>query len=139
MADQLKWAIENMTRRVADDVVITAHWSYTAKNGAFSASEAGVVSFQEPEPETFIPYAELTNDVVLDWVAKTLGVENVENVEKSAAENLRLCEKPAEVDGMPWVLPEPEPEPELEPTEDAYVDPAESQAAATGGVSRVEG
>jgi hypothetical protein len=49
------------------DFVITAHWRCTGTDGDYSASAYATCSFTVNEEEAFIPYEDLTEQIVLGW------------------------------------------------------------------------
>jgi len=66
-----------------DDVVMTVHWQLTATSGSapdayYSARSIGTQTFTfDPEGDTFIPFNELTKEIVQSWVTTALGEESV--------------------------------------------------------------
>ncbi len=61
--------INQLERTTGDDTVVTAHWNASEVDGDYSASAYGSQSFSRDEnsPE-FIPYEDLTEADVIDWV-----------------------------------------------------------------------
>ena len=49
------------------DYVVTAHWSCNGSDGAYIGSVYGTCSFPVVQGESFVPYADLTQDQVLGW------------------------------------------------------------------------
>jgi hypothetical protein len=66
-----------------DDVVMTVHWQLTATSGSvagatYSAQSVGTQSLVlDPNSDTFIPFNELTKEIVQSWVIAALGEELV--------------------------------------------------------------
>jgi hypothetical protein len=50
------------------DYVVTAHWQCNGVNGDYSSSVYSTCSFPVVQGESFVPYADLTLDTVLDWI-----------------------------------------------------------------------
>ena len=51
------------------DVVYTIHWVLTAENeNGTTASAIGTKTISDPNPENFIPYNELTEEIVVGWL-----------------------------------------------------------------------
>lgn len=91
--------------------VITAHWRLDGKFLDFTAGSYGTVSFGEPDPDGFVDYDQLSEDMVLGWVKAELGDEQVAdlqaNVEKQLAD---LIAPPVESKPLPWAPVADEPE-----------------------------
>jgi hypothetical protein len=49
------------------DYVVTAHWNLSGVNGDYTGSVYGTCSFPVVQGESFVPYADLTQDQVLSW------------------------------------------------------------------------
>lgn len=49
------------------DYVVTAHWTCSGTDGTYSASVYNTCSFEVVQGDSFIPYAQLTQDQVLGW------------------------------------------------------------------------
>jgi len=91
------WSITNLDRNTADGFVTTAHWTATAVDGEHAASVYATVSWAEGTPT--IPYANLTESTVLNWVW--------ESVDKTATESalaaqIALLKAPVKASGTPW-------------------------------------
>jgi hypothetical protein len=91
------WKITTLDREVSNGFVTTAHWTATAVDGEHSASAYATVSWAEGTPT--IPYANLTEATVLNWVW--------ESVDKAATEaalaaQIALLKAPVKASGTPW-------------------------------------
>lgn len=108
MADKITWGIANLERHVADGVVYTSHWTVnaertTAAGATYTAGAYGSVGFSEPDPKDFIPYDELTQELVIDWTQDALGGnEKVAEIEDALTANLDAQENPVNESGLPW-------------------------------------
>ena len=95
------WSIPNLERKTADGFVFKAHWRCTATDGEFSASSYGTAGFsQDPESESFVPYDQLTEEQVLQWVW-------ADGVDKDATEaalqaKIDAEKNPTTAAGVPW-------------------------------------
>ena len=95
------WTISTMERNTSDDGVIVAHWRVTEEDGDYSASAYGTCSFTyDASSPDFVPYADLTESVVLGWCWAN-GVDQTE-VEASLAANIAEQKNPVTEDGVPW-------------------------------------
>ena len=78
------WTIENLyTQTIADeaDYVVIVNYLVVGVDGEFEASLTNLAQFSTENVETFIPYADLTNEIVVGWVQSVLGVDGVANLE----------------------------------------------------------
>jgi len=72
------------------DVVYNVHWRVTAvsdqvdpEGNAYQASAIGTQTLSTEDITDFIPFDQLTNDQVVQWVKSTMGEESVGNLESS--------------------------------------------------------
>ena len=91
------WTISTLDSNTADGFVYQAHWQATAVDGEHTASAYATVSWAEGTPS--IPYANLTEATVLNWVW--------ESVDKTATESalaaqIALLKNPVKATGTPW-------------------------------------
>jgi hypothetical protein len=99
------WAISTLERNTADGGVIVAHWrvtdSETVGDDTYSASAYGTCSFTyDASSPDFIPYADLTEEVVLGWCWAD-GVDK-DAIEASLTANIEEQKNPTTQDGVPW-------------------------------------
>ena len=106
----MNWSISAMDCRVQEgdlsDVVITVHWrvSKTEVDGdkTYSASVYSTCSVPAPDPANFTPYADLTQDEVLNWIWAN-GVDR-DATEAAVAQQIALQKNPVVVSPpLPWV------------------------------------
>ena len=50
------------------DYVVNALWEVTGVDGEYTASIGGNTTFDSNQGETFIPYADLTEAIVIGWI-----------------------------------------------------------------------
>ena len=91
------WSITNLDREVSNGFVTTAHWQAIEVDGDYRASIYNTCSWSEGTPT--IPYANLTEATVLNWVW--------ESVDKAATESalaaqIALLKNPVQATGTPW-------------------------------------
>ncbi len=91
------WSISTMDRNVATGYVDCVHWNCTAIDGEHSASAYATVSWSEGTPA--IPYANLTEATVLDWVWESV---DKDATEASLAAQIALLKNPVKASGTPW-------------------------------------
>jgi len=51
--------------------VINALWEVTGVDGTYTASIQGNTQFDSTEQTTFIPYADLTEELVISWISES--------------------------------------------------------------------
>jgi len=91
------WKISTLDRDVATGFVTTAHWTATAVDGEHSASAYATVSWPEGTPA--VPYANLTEEIVLEWVWNAV---DKSATEASLAAQIALLKNPVKATGTPW-------------------------------------
>ena len=91
------WSIVNLDRNTSDGFVTTAHWNATAVDGEHSASAYATVSWAEGTPA--VPYANLTEATVLNWVWESI---DKTATEASLAAQIALLKNPVKASGTPW-------------------------------------
>ena len=103
MTTAFKWAIANLERHTADGVVTTAHYTVDAKDEAYSAGAYGSIGLEQPDPTSMIPFSQLTEETVIDWVKEKLGGdEKVEEIEAALQAQLDEQHAPSRAAGLPW-------------------------------------
>jgi len=104
------------------DVVTRASYTVLADDGEGHTADYSNFALTPIDPSVpFIPYADLTNDIVIGWVQYNIGAEMVASIEESLAIQVeRQIDPPPqpEVLPLPWPTPEPpqveRPEPVVE-------------------------
>jgi hypothetical protein len=91
------WTITNLDSNTADGFVTCAHWRATAVDGEHTASAYATVSWSEGTPT--IPYANLTEATVLNWVWESVDKEATES---ALAAQIALQKAPVTASGTPW-------------------------------------
>ena len=66
-----------------ENYVVIAHCETIGVDGEFSATVPNVIQFSTESVSEFIPYADLTEAIVVDWIKETLGVDGVLSIEES--------------------------------------------------------
>jgi hypothetical protein len=94
------WKISQLERETQDGFVYTAHYTVDAKDDTYSAGAYGSIGFERPDD--LVPFADLTEDLVVEWVKAALTEEKVADVE--AALQLQIDEQraPSKAAGLPW-------------------------------------
>ena len=103
MATTTTWHIAQLERQTADGIVFTAHYTVDANDGTSTAGAYGSIGLEQPDPETMIPYADLTPEVVVGWVQEKLGgADKVAEVEAALQAQLDEQHAPSKAQGLPW-------------------------------------
>jgi len=94
------WNINSLDRKLSDGVVFNVHYDVTAEAGENTASIYGTIGLEAPsEGHTFIEYADLTEEVVINWI-KALLDESA--IEASLQADIDSQKTPVEAAGIPW-------------------------------------
>jgi hypothetical protein len=92
------WHIAQLERETADGYVFVAHYTVDANDGTYNAGAYGSIGFERPE-EDLIPFADLTEEIVIGWVKERLDVEQIEAALQSQLDEQR---HPSKASGLPW-------------------------------------
>ena len=91
------WTISTLERETSNGFVITAHWQATATDGDYTTSIYSTCSWADGTP--VIPYENLTQETVLNWVWETVPKQATED---ALAANIALQKNPTQASGVPW-------------------------------------
>lgn len=101
MSTTFTWNIANLERETADGYVYTVHYTVTASDDTYSSGAYGSLGLERPEGE-MIPFAELTEDVVIGWVKEKFGTDKVSEIEAALQTQLDEQRQPSKAAGLPW-------------------------------------
>ena len=93
------WTIQDMNRLTSDGFVVTVHYNVSATDDTYQASTYGTTSYTQTPGETYIPYDDLTEPVVVGWVQEALGKDTVE---ASLQGQIDALKNPVQESGLPW-------------------------------------
>jgi hypothetical protein len=96
------WKISTLDRDTSDGFVRVVHWNASQADGNFTASTYSTVSFTKEDGINYVPYDELTEAAVVEWVKGSLGAEGVAAVDAALAQNIELQKNPVQATGTPW-------------------------------------
>lgn len=94
------WTINQLDRLTSDGFVVTVHYNVGATDGEYQASTYGTTSYTQTPGETYIPYEDLTQAIVVGWVQEALGKDTVE---ASLQSQIDAQKNPVQATGLPWV------------------------------------
>jgi len=98
----ITWKIANLERETSDGFVFTAHYTVDAvtEDGAYRSGAYGSIGFERPE--NLIPFSELSEELVVQWVLDALGTEKVLEIDKALNAQLDEQRHPTKAAGLPW-------------------------------------
>jgi hypothetical protein len=96
------WSIANLERETSDGYVFTAHYTVNAKDDTYSAGAYGSLGLERPEGE-LIPFADLTEGTIVQWILEALGEEKVTSICEALQNQLDEQRTPTKAAGLPWV------------------------------------
>ena len=87
-----------------DGAVIVAHWRCNAEQvdgeNTYTASSYGTCGFSpDPSAEGYVPYADLTQEIVLGWVYDSVDKDATES---SLTQKIEADKNPVTTTGLPW-------------------------------------
>jgi hypothetical protein len=94
--------ISQMDRDTSDGFVRVCHWTASQADGDFTASTYSTASFTKEDGINYVPYEELTEAAVVEWVKASLGAEGVAAVDAALAAQIEAQKNPVTATGTPW-------------------------------------
>jgi len=79
------------------DVVYNVHWIVTGTDGDYSSNAIGTQIVPLSEGGAFIPFEDLTNEIVVEWTKEAMGEETVESIEAGIASQIQSLINPTSV------------------------------------------
>jgi len=111
METNFQWVISQLNCAVESeglpDVINMIHWRYNATqvdgDKTYFADTYGSSSVAQPNPQNFIPYADVTEAEVIGWLEEILPVDTMQ---LALENNIALQINPVEVTlPLPWSTP----------------------------------
>ena len=84
------------------DVVCAAAWNVSGTDGECNGSLNGSTAFKLDPNEPYIPYAQLTQDQVLNWVFESLGAEGKASAEADVDAQIAYAASQVTNATLPW-------------------------------------
>jgi hypothetical protein len=85
------------------NVVFNINWKVSANNENYTSEFHGVQYVNYAPNISFTPYADLTNNQIIDWVKNAIGVKKIIEIEQNLAGVLANKESPSAVTlPLPW-------------------------------------
>tara|TARA_R110002124_G_scaffold198196_2_gene365147 strand:- start:1752 stop:2087 length:336 start_codon:yes stop_codon:yes gene_type:complete len=79
------------------DVVYNVHWVVTGVDGDYSSNAIGTQTVPLSEDGTFIPFEDLTNEIVVVWTQEAMGEEQVAGIEANIQSQIDALITPTSV------------------------------------------
>lgn len=94
------WNIANLERETADGYVYTVHYTVNAQDDTYSSGAYGSIGLERPD--NLVPFADLTEDLVVGWVKEKFGPEKVTEIEAALQAQIDEQRAPTKASGLPW-------------------------------------
>lgn len=99
----LNWKIEQAERDPVTGFVKVVHYSIAMIDENLKAEAQGSIKFQgDPSQDGFIPYDQLTQEEVLNWVQTYLGPQKILSIEQKFLKQFEQYKNPNVENGLPW-------------------------------------
>jgi hypothetical protein len=95
---EFNWNIVQTDYNTSDKFITTVHYNVSAVDGEFTASTYGTVGYTQEEG-SYVPFEQLTPEMVVGWVQTSLGKDTVED---SLAAQIETQKNPVQQSGLPW-------------------------------------
>ena len=99
------WTVSNMeyilSQNGKTNVVLTVHWSCSKAEGEHSVYSCGTIDLATPG-ETFIEWANITEEIAIGWAKSALGEEEVADIQSSLDSQLAEKISPTHGSGVSW-------------------------------------
>lgn len=102
MATEFTWKIAQLERQLSDGIVFTLHYTIEAFDGTYRASAYGSLGLEAPEEDHAIPFADLTEEIVVGWLLDKFGEEKVAEIEAALQTQIDQQKTPTTGTGLPW-------------------------------------
>jgi hypothetical protein len=79
------------------NVVYNVHWVVTGTEKDYSVTNIGTQVVPLDSEADFIPFEDLTNEIVVGWTKDAMGEEQVQAIEDSIASQIAELENPSSV------------------------------------------
>ena len=77
------WAVTALYTETIDgqkDYVVIANYNVVGSDGTYEASLSNIARFSTESVSPFIPYADLTEDIVISWIIDEIGTDGIDNI-----------------------------------------------------------
>lgn len=103
METSYTWKITQMKRKPLNGCVFMVDYNITGTDGEYTGETFCSTLLEIPENENdLIPFENLSEDLVLQWVKERLGEGSIENLKKEVLDSIEKQKNPTELTGLPW-------------------------------------
>ena len=105
---QFTWLVTTLWTQTIDgeqNYVVIASYDVTGVDGAYTSSLSNTAQFSTASVSPFIPYEDLTNDIVVDWIKQELGENGIISIEECIQGQINSQINPPvspQVTPLPW-------------------------------------
>jgi hypothetical protein len=86
------------------NVVFNVHWQLYGLTGSYQSSIIGVQPVTYETGSLFIPFNDLTYDIVYNWMTASMGTASMQNYEANVAQQIEnQINPPVLVEQAPWL------------------------------------
>jgi|TARA_R110000744_G_C18885273_1_gene507218 hypothetical protein len=101
------WIVSNLDHKIADGAVIAAHWqavdSEVVDGVIYSGRSYGTCGFSpDPAASSYVPYADITQEMAVGWAKDSLGEGQVASIEAAIVAQIEESISPITASGTPW-------------------------------------
>jgi hypothetical protein len=107
MADPV-WGISTLERTLPDGdaypegTIKTVYWTVALEEQGERVSSYGATNLGPADQSGFIPYKDLTETQVIEWLKKTIGEDQIGAIENALQTELEAKIAPKTANGTPW-------------------------------------
>ena len=101
------WRIKSMytVQSPNPNYVVTVFYVYTGNQDGTTSSLEGTIRFDSEQETNFIPYDQLTEEIVIGWVQQALGEQEIVNLQYSIQGRIDQLLSPPDIPNLqplPW-------------------------------------
>lgn len=102
------WKVTNLyTQTISgkNDYVVIASYETTGIDGDYTFSLQNIAQFSTENLEVFIPYADLTEEIVIGWIKESLGENGIISIEECINGQIESQKNPPSspaITPLPW-------------------------------------
>ena len=86
------------------NVVFLVHWQLYGITGSYQGSVIGTQRLEYQTGSVFIPFNELTYDIVYNWMTASMGTASMQNYEATVAQQIQnQINPPVLIEQAPWL------------------------------------
>jgi hypothetical protein len=102
MATTVTWGVSQLERTLSTGIVYTLHYTIEAFDGTYRASAYGSLGLEPPAEDETIPFADLTEEIVVGWLLDKFGEEKVDEIKAALQAQIDEQTSPTKGTGTPW-------------------------------------